>query len=195
MKRVAILISGGGSNMAALLASMKGDHPARGVLVLSNDPEAAGLQRAAIQGIPTAAIDHRPFKGDRAAFEAALLKPLLAARPDIVCLAGFMRILTPAFIAQFAGRMLNIHPSLLPKYPSLHTHARALEAGDSEAGCTVHEVTADLDAGPILGQARVPILPGDTEATLAQRVLVREHMLYPAVLRRFAAGDVTPVLL
>ncbi len=195
MKRVAILISGGGSNMAALLASMKGDHPARGVLVLSNDPEAAGLQRAAIQGIPTAAIDHRPFKGDRAAFEAALLKPLLAARPDIVCLAGFMRILTPAFIAQFAGRMLNIHPSLLPKYPGLHTHARALEAGDSEAGCTVHEVTADLDAGPILGQARVPILPGDTEATLAQRVLVREHMLYPAVLRRFAAGDVTPVLL
>lgn len=195
MKRVAILISGGGSNMAALLASMKGDHPARGVLVLSNDPEAAGLQRAAIQGIPTAAIDHRPFKGDRAAFEAALLKPLLAARPDIVCLAGFMRILTPAFIAQFAGRMLNIHPSLLPKYPGLHTHARALEAGDSEAGCTVHEVTADLDAGPILGQARVPILPGDTEAALAQRVLVREHMLYPAVLRRFAAGDVTPVLL
>lgn len=195
MKRVAILISGGGSNMAALLASMKGDHPARGVLVLSNDPEAAGLQRAAIQGIPTAAIDHRPFKGDRAAFEAALLKPLLAARPDIVCLAGFMRILTPAFIAQFAGRMLNIHPSLLPKYPGLHTHARALEAGDSEAGCTVHEVTADLDAGPILGQARVPILPGDTEATLAQRVLMREHMLYPAVLRRFAAGDVTPVLL
>ncbi len=195
MKRVAILISGGGSNMAALLASMKGDHPARGVLVLSNDPEAAGLQRAAIQGIPTAAIDHRPFKGDRAAFEAALLKPLLAARPDIVCLAGFMRILTPAFIAQFAGRMLNIHPSLLPKYPGLHTHARALEAGDSEAGCTVHEVTADLDAGPVLGQARVPILPGDTEATLAQRVLVREHMLYPAVLRRFAAGDVTPVLL
>jgi phosphoribosylglycinamide formyltransferase 1 len=195
VKRVAILISGGGSNMAALLASMKGDHPARGVLVLSNDPEAAGLQRAAIQGIPTAAIDHRPFKGDRAAFEAALLKPLLAARPDIVCLAGFMRILTPAFIAQFAGRMLNIHPSLLPKYPGLHTHARALEAGDSEAGCTVHEVTADLDAGPILGQARVPILPGDTEATLAQRVLVREHMLYPAVLRRFAAGDVTPVLL
>ena len=195
MKRVAILISGGGSNMAALLASMKGDHPARGVLVLSNDPEAAGLQRAAIQGIPTAAIDHRPFKGDRAAFEAALLKPLLAARPDIVCLAGFMRILTPAFIAQFAGRMLNIHPSLLPKYPGLHTHARALEAGDSEAGCTVHEVTADLDAGPILGQARVPILPGDTGAALAQRVLVREHMLYPAVLRRFAAGDVTPVLL
>ena len=195
MKRVAILISGGGSNMAALLASMKGDHPARGVLVLSNDPEAAGLQRAAIQGIPTVAIDHRPFKGDRAAFESAILKPLLSARPDFVCLAGFMRILTPAFISQFAGRMLNIHPSLLPKYPGLHTHARALAAGDSEAGCSVHEVTADLDAGPILGQARVPILQGDTEETLAQRVLVREHMLYPAVLRRFAAGNHSPVYL
>ena len=195
MKRVAILISGGGSNMAALLASMKGDHPARGVLVLSNDPEAAGLQRAAIQGIPTAAIDHRPFKGDRAAFEAALLKPLLAARPDIVCLAGFMRILTPAFIAQFAGRMLNIHPSLLPKYPGLHTHQRALDAGDTQAGCTVHEVTADLDAGPILGQARVPVLAGDTADRLSARVLAMEHRLYPAVLRRFASGDRTPVLL
>lgn len=188
-KRVAILISGGGSNMRALVASMTGDHPCRPVLVASNDPQAAGLAWAAGQGIPTAAVDHRPFGKDRAAFEAALLQPILAAKPDILCLAGFMRILTPDFIRRFEGRMLNIHPSLLPEYPGLHTHARALAAGDAEAGCTVHEVTADLDAGPILGQARVPVLPGDTEASLAARVLVQEHRLYPAVLRRFAEGD------
>jgi phosphoribosylglycinamide formyltransferase-1 len=195
MKRVAILISGGGSNMVALAASMKGDHPARPVLVASNDPAAAGLARAAALGIPTAAIDHRPFGKDRAAFEAALIEPLLAARPDIICLAGFMRVLTPEFVARFPHRMLNIHPSLLPKYPGLHTHARALAAGDAEAGCTVHEVTHLLDEGPILGQARVPVQPGDTPATLAARILVREHQLYPAVLRRFAEGDRTPVLL
>jgi len=109
--------------------------------------------------------------------------------PDIICLAGFMRVLTPGFVARFAGRMLNIHPSLLPKYPGLHTHARALAAGDAQAGCSVHLVTPELDAGPILGQARVPVLPGDTEATLAARVLEAEHRLYPAVLRRFAAGE------
>ncbi len=189
MKRVAILISGGGSNMRALVASMTGDHPARPVLVASNDPAAAGLTWAAAQGIATAAVDHRPFGRDRSAFEAALLAALRAARPDILCLAGFMRILTPAFIGEFQGRMLNIHPSLLPKYPGLHTHQRALAAGDVEAGCTVHEVTADLDAGPILGQARVAILPGDTEATLAARVLIQEHRLYPEVLRRFATGQ------
>jgi len=194
-KRVAILISGGGSNMVALAQSMAGDHPARPVLVLSNDPAAKGLVRAAEMGIPTAAVDHRPFKGDRAAFEAALLEPLLAARPDIVCLAGFMRILTPGFTSRFAGRMLNIHPSLLPKYPGLHTHQRALDAGDAQAGCTVHEVTEVLDDGPILGQARVPVLPGDDADTLAARVLVQEHRLYPAVLRRYAAGDRTPVTL
>ncbi|MBC7157409.1 MAG: phosphoribosylglycinamide formyltransferase, partial [Rhodobacteraceae bacterium] len=142
-----------------------------------------------------AAVDHRAFPGDRAGFEAALLRPLQAARPDLICLAGFMRILTPAFVNRFAGRMLNIHPSLLPKYPGLHTHARALAAGDLEAGCTVHEVTAALDAGPILGQARVPVLAGDTEATLAARVLAAEHRLYPAVLRRVAEGDRTPLLL
>lgn len=193
MKRVAILISGGGSNMVRLVESMTGDHPARPVLVLSNDPAAAGLARAAALGVPVAAVNHRPFGRDRAGFEAALLAPLLAARPDILCLAGFMRILTPDFVGRFAGRMLNIHPSLLPKYPGLHTHARALAAGDAEAGCTVHEVTADLDAGPILGQARVPVQPGDTPETLAARVLVQEHRLYPAVLRRFAAGDRTPV--
>jgi phosphoribosylglycinamide formyltransferase-1 len=194
-KRVAILISGGGSNMIRLIESMGPDHPARPVLVLSNDPGAAGLARAQALGVATAAVDHRPFGRDREAFEAALLQPLLAAEPDILCLAGFMRVLTPAFVARFAGRMLNIHPSLLPKYPGLHTHQRALDAGDAEAGCTVHEVTADLDAGPILGQATVPILPGDTAETLASRVLAMEHRLYPAVLARFAAGDRSPVLL
>ena len=195
MKRVAILISGGGSNMVALAESMAGDHPARPVLVLSNDPEAGGLAKAAAMGIATAAVDHRPFGKDRAGFEAELLKPLMEAAPDIVCLAGFMRVLTPGFVNHFAGRMLNIHPSLLPKYPGLHTHQRALDAGDAEAGCTVHEVTPVLDDGPILGQARVPVIAGDTAETLAARVLVQEHRLYPAVLRRFAEGDRRPVLL
>ena len=143
----------------------------------------------------TATVDHRPFGRDRAAFEAELLKPILAAEPDILCLAGFMRVLTPGFVERFRGRLLNIHPSLLPKYPGLDTHRRALDAGDAEAGCTVHEVTPELDAGPILGQARVPVLPGDTADTLARRVLAKEHVLYPAVLRRIAAGDRTPVLL
>lgn len=195
MKRVAILISGGGSNMLALVRSMTGDHPARAVLVASNDPAATGLAKAEALGIPTAAIDHRLFGRDREAFEAELIHHINAAQPDILCLAGFMRILTPGFIRQFEGRMLNIHPSLLPKYPGLHTHARALAAGDAQAGCTVHEVTADLDAGPILGQARVPVLPGDIEDSLSARVLAAEHQLYPLVLRRFAAGDRTPVLL
>ncbi len=172
--------------MVALAKSMVGDHPARPVLVASNDPNAGGLVRARDMGIATAAVDHRPFKGDRAAFEAALLEPILAAEPDILCLAGFMRVLTPAFVQRFEGRMLNIHPSLLPKYPGLHTHRRAIEAGDSEAGCTVHEVTAILDDGPMLGQMRVPILPGDTPDALAARVLVQEHILYPTCLRAFA---------
>lgn len=195
MKRVAILISGGGSNMLALVRSMTEDHPARPVLVVSNDPEAAGLARAAALGVPTAAVDHRPFGRDREGFDAALLAEVEAARPDILCLAGFMRILTSGFVQRFEGRMLNIHPSILPKYPGLHTHARALAAGDAVAGCTVHEVTAELDAGPSLGQARVPVLPGDDEATLAARVLAMEHQLYPRVLRRFASGDRTPVAL
>ena len=182
--------------MLALLRDMAaGDHPARPVLVASNDPAAAGLARAAEMGVAVAAVDHRPFGKDRAAFERALLEPVLAAAPDIVCLAGFMRVLTPGFVDRFAGRMLNIHPSLLPKYPGLHTHQRALEAGDAEAGCTVHEVTPVLDDGPILGQARVPVLPGDTAESLAARVLAQEHRLYPAVLRRFAAGDRSPVWL
>lgn len=181
--------------MVALVKSMTGDHPARPVLVASNDPAAGGLARAAEAGIATAAVDHRAFGRDRAAFEAALLTHIEAAKPDILCLAGFMRVLTPDFVARFEGRMLNIHPSLLPKYPGLHTHQRALDAGDAEAGCTVHEVTAVLDDGPLLGQARVPVLPGDTADTLAARVLVQEHRLYPAVLRRFAMGDRSPVLL
>jgi phosphoribosylglycinamide formyltransferase-1 len=193
--RVAILISGGGSNMLRLVESMTGDHPARPVLVASNDPAAPGIARAAALDVPVAAVDHRPFGRDRAAFEAALLDPILAARPDILCLAGFMRVLTPAFVARFDGRMLNIHPSLLPKYPGLHTHQRALDAGDDQAGCSVHLVTPVLDDGPILGQARVRVLPGDDAATLAARVLVMEHRLYPAVLRRFAGGDRRPLFI
>jgi phosphoribosylglycinamide formyltransferase-1 len=194
-KRVAILISGGGSNMVRLVEAMQADGFATPVLVASNDPAASGLEKAAQLGVPTAAIDHRPFGRDRAAFEAELLKPILAAEPDVLCLAGFMRVLTPDFVGRFAGRMLNIHPSLLPKYPGLHTHQRALDAGDAEAGCTVHEVTPVLDDGPILGQARVAIAPGDTAETLAARVLVQEHRLYPAVLKRFVAGERGPLLL
>ncbi len=195
MKRVAILISGGGSNMLALVRDMTADHPARPVLVASNVPGAAGLAHAAKLGIATATLDHRPYLGDRAAFEADLMAQIIATDPDIICLAGFMRVLTPTFVAPFAGRMLNIHPSLLPKYPGLHTHQRALDAGDSHAGCSVHEVTALLDAGPVLGRAEVPVLHGDTAASLSARVLVQEHRLYPAVLRRFAAGDRRPIAL
>ncbi|GLO74656.1 phosphoribosylglycinamide formyltransferase [Phaeobacter italicus] len=194
-KRVAILISGGGSNMVSLVESMTGDHPARPCLVLSNIASAGGLTKAAAAGIPTAVVDHKPFGKDRAAFEAELVKPILDAGADIVCLAGFMRVLTDGFVSQFQGRMLNIHPSLLPKYTGLNTHARALEAGDRQHGCTVHEVTAVLDDGPILGQARVDVAADDTPDTLAAKVLVEEHKLYPAVLRRYAAGDRTPVIL
>ena len=179
MKRVAILISGGGSNMIKLVESMTGDHPARAVIIGSNDPQAGGLAKAAAMGVPTFAVDHRAYKGDRPAFEAALLDPLLAAHPDIVCLAGFMRILTPDFVEQFTGRMLNIHPSLLPKYPGLHTHQRALDEGCKLAGATVHHVTAELDHGRILAQAAVPVLPGDSADTLAARVLTQEHLIYP----------------
>ncbi|WP_339113056.1 phosphoribosylglycinamide formyltransferase [Thioclava sp. GXIMD2076] len=189
MKRVAILISGGGSNMVRLVEAMQARGFAEPVLVASNDAQAGGLVKAAAMGVPTAAIDHRPFGRDRAAFEAELLKPILASKPDILCLAGFMRVLTPEFVERFAGRMLNIHPSLLPNYPGLHTHQRALDAGDTEAGCTVHEVTPVLDDGPILGQASVPVLAGDTADTLAARVLVQEHKLYPAVLERYVAED------
>lgn len=187
-QRVAILISGSGSNMVALAQSMQGDHPARPCLVLSNDPQAGGLAKAQALGIPTAVVDHRPFKGDRAGFEAEFLKPLQEAQPDLIALAGFMRILSADFVRRFEGRMLNIHPSLLPKYKGLNTYARSIEAGDAEAGCTVHEVTAALDDGPILGQARVPVLSGDTPETLAARILPLEHQLYPLVLHRVASG-------
>ena len=188
-KRVAILISGGGSNMVSLVDDMTGDHPARPVLVLSNRADAGGLEKAQARGVPTAVVDHRPFGSDRPAFEARLIEVLENVRPDIICLAGFMRVLTPRFVEHWAGRMLNIHPSLLPKYKGLHTHARALKAGDSEAGCSVHEVTAELDGGRVLGQMRVPVETGDTPETLAARVLVQEHILYPLILRRFAAGE------
>lgn len=181
--------------MVALVRSMTDDHPARPVLVLSNDPEAGGLVKARELGVPTATVDHRPYGADRPAFEAALQAALAPHAPDLLCLAGFMRILTPGFVVAWAGRMLNIHPSLLPLYPGLHTHARALANGDAEHGCTVHEVTEQLDHGPILGQARIPVLPSDTPDTLAGRVLAQEHLLYPAVLRRFAAGDRTPIRL
>jgi phosphoribosylglycinamide formyltransferase-1 len=194
-KRVAILISGGGSNMVALAQSMVGDHPARPVLVLSNDPSAGGLAKARDLGITADAIDHKRFGKDRAAFEDALHKRLIQAAPDIICLAGFMRILTPDFTAKWEGRMLNIHPSLLPKYKGLHTHARALAAGDTDHGCTVHQVTAALDDGPILGQAHMAVQDGDKPDSLATRLLPLEHALYPAVLRRFASGDATPVML
>ncbi|TVP70864.1 MAG: phosphoribosylglycinamide formyltransferase [Rhodobacteraceae bacterium] len=193
--RVAILISGSGSNMVALAQSMQGDHPGRPCLVLCNDPQAGGLAKAQGLGIPTAVVDHRPFRGDRAAFEAAMLDQLDAAQPDLIALAGFMRVLTADFVGRFEGRMLNIHPSLLPKYKGLDTHARAIAAGDAEAGCTVHEVTAALDDGPILGQARVPILPGDTPETLAARILPFEHQLYPLVLRRVLTGERAPIAL
>ncbi|WP_295313338.1 phosphoribosylglycinamide formyltransferase [Roseobacter sp.] len=194
-RRVAVFISGGGSNMVKLLESMTGDHPARPCVVFSNNPDAAGLARARDLGVATEALPHQPFAGDRSAFEAAISAALAPHAPDIICLAGFMRKLTAGFTDAWAGKMLNIHPSLLPKYKGLKTHSRALEAGDAEHGCTVHEVTARLDDGPVLGQAVVPVLPDDTPDTLAARVLTQEHRLYPAVLRRFAAGDRTPVYL
>jgi len=188
-KRVAILISGGGSNMEALVRDMDDSHPAEPVLVLANNADAGGLAKAAVRGIPTACVDHRPFKGDRAGFEAALTAELEKAAPDIICLAGFMRILTPAFIARWQGKMLNIHPSILPLFRGLHTHQRALEAGMAVHGCTVHEVTGELDGGPILGQAVIPVKTGDTPDDLAARLLPMEHRIYPMVLRRFAVGE------
>ena len=194
-KGVAIFASGGGSNMRALVADMTGDHPARPAVVLSNNADAGCISWAQGQGIATVVVDHRPFGADRAAFEAAMTAALAPHAPDIICLAGFMRKLTAGFTDAWAGRMIDIHPALLPKYKGLHTHARALEAGDAQHGCTVHEVTAALDDGPILGQARLDVAPDDTPETLAARVLTLEHRLYPAVLRRFAAGDRSPVTL
>jgi len=187
--KVGILISGRGSNMASLIqAAAAADFPAEIALVLSNDPEAGGLELAAAAGIATAAIDHRPYKRDRAAHEMAIAHRLDAAGVEIVCLAGYMRLLTPLLVGRFAGRMLNIHPSLLPSFPGLHTHARAIEAGVKLHGCTVHLVTEAMDEGPILAQAAVPVLEDDTEDTLAARVLAQEHRMYPAALAAFAAG-------
>ena len=175
--------------MVSLVKAMTGDFPARPVLVFSNRPEAQGLQKAKALGVVTASVDHRPFGKDRAAFEAELSAHLDAAKTDIVCLAGFMRIFTDQFMTSWEGRMLNVHPSLLPKYKGLHPQQQALDAGDKESGCTVHSVTPELDGGPILGQASVPILAGDTAATLAARILPMEHVLYPAVLKSFATGN------
>lgn len=194
-KRVGIFISGGGSNMRALVEDMTGDHPARPSVIVSNKENAGGIAWARAQGIATEVIDHRPYGEDRAGFEAAIDAALAPYDLDIICLAGFMRVLTAGFVTPWQGRMLNIHPSLLPKYKGLHTHARALEAGDTEHGCTVHLVTAALDDGPILGQARIQVEDGDTPDTLAARVLVQEHALYPAVLRRFAGGETAPLIL
>ena len=184
--RVAVLISGAGSNMAALIdAATRAGAPFEVVLVLSNKPDAGGLALAENMGVATAVVDHTPFGKDRAAHEQAIQSTLDAHRVEVVALAGYMRLLTPFLVGRWAGRMLNIHPSLLPKYPGLDTHARALAAGDAEAGCTVHLVTDGVDEGPVLGQARVPIEPGDTPGTLARRVLSAEHDLYPRALADF----------
>ena len=188
-RRVGVLISGRGSNLGALLAACADpDYPATVALVLSNRPDAAGLGLAEAAGVPAATIDHRRFGGDRAAHEAAIDARLREAEVEIVCLAGYMRLMTPFLIGALAGRMLNIHPSLLPAFPGLHTHRRALAAGVCLHGCTVHLVTEGMDEGPILAQAAVPVLAGDDEDTLAARVLAQEHILYPAALRAFA-GD------
>ena len=186
-KRVAILISGRGSNMTALIEAAKAkDYPAEIALVVSNRPDAAGLDRARSCGIPTAVIDHTTFGGDRETFEQALDRELREQRIDLVCLAGFMRLLTPWFVNRWSGRMLNIHPSLLPQFKGLHTHRRALEAGVKRHGATVHFVVAEMDAGPIVIQDSVAVHDNDTEETLAARVLELEHQIYPRALRAVA---------
>ena len=184
--RVAVLISGRGSNMTALIeAARDPDYPAAVALVLSNEPEAAGLRAAAEAGIPTAVLDHRPHGRDREAHERAIDVALREAGIELVCLAGYMRLLTPWLVRRWEGRMLNIHPSLLPAFPGLHTHERALAAGVRLHGCTVHLVTEAMDAGPILGQAAVAVRADDTADTLAARVLAQEHGLYPAALAQY----------
>ncbi len=188
-RRVGVLISGRGSNMLSLIqAARANDFPAEIVLVLSNRDEAGGLARAREAGIAAHAVPSRPFGRDRAAHEAALTTALEAAGVEIVCLAGYMRLFSPVFVQRWAGRMLNIHPSLLPAFPGVDTHARALAAGVKLHGCTVHLVTEGMDEGPILAQAAVPVRAGDTEEVLAARVLAQEHLLYPAALRHFLAG-------
>jgi len=184
--RVAVLISGAGSNMAALIdAGFQPDAPFEVVLVLSNKVDAGGLAVAGAKGVGTAVVGHGAFGKDRTTHEAAVQTVLEAHRVEVVALAGYMRLLTPFLVERWAGRMLNIHPSLLPKYPGLDTHARALAAGDAEAGCSVHLVTEGVDDGPVLGQSAVPVLADDTPASLGQRVLASEHRLYPQVLTDF----------
>lgn len=187
--RTAILISGRGSNMAALLAAARDPaYPAEVALVLSNRADAAGLARAAEAGVPTAVVESRAFRGDRPGFEAAMEAVLAEHRIGLLALAGFMRVLTPGFVGRWDGRLVNIHPSLLPAFPGLETHERAIAAGVRLHGCTVHLVSAGVDEGPILAQAAVPVLPDDTPATLAARVLEQEHRIYPAALAWVAAG-------
>jgi phosphoribosylglycinamide formyltransferase-1 len=187
-KRVAVLISGRGSNMAALVnAAAAPDYPADIALVISNRPEARGLEYARSRGIETVVLDHKSF-ASREAFDDAVDARLRAERIDLVCLAGFMRLLSTPFIDRWSGRMINIHPSLLPAHKGLHTHARALADHAKTHGCTVHFVVPELDSGPVIMQAEVPVLPGDDEETLAARVLAEEHRIYPAALRLLAEG-------
>ncbi|MFN3770227.1 MAG: phosphoribosylglycinamide formyltransferase [Ectopseudomonas guguanensis] len=185
---VVVLISGSGSNLQALIDSVaRGDNPARIAAVISNRADAYGLQRAKQAGIATELLDHKQFDG-REAFDAALIQAIDAHQPDLVVLAGFMRILTPGFVQHYAGRLLNIHPSLLPRHKGLHTHQRALEAGDSEHGCSVHFVTEELDGGPLVVQAVLPVMADDTAESLASRVHQQEHQIYPLAVRWFAEG-------
>lgn len=191
MKNIVILISGRGSNMEAIVKACAAEAwPARIAAVISNRPAAAGLGFAAEHGIATAVIDHKMFC-ERAAFDAELARVVQSYAADVVVLAGFMRILSPDFVHRFEGRLLNIHPSLLPAFPGLHTHRRALEAGCKLAGTTVHLVTAELDHGPIVAQAVVPVLPDDTEARLSARVLAREHEIYPRAVRWLVQGELS----
>ena len=188
-KRVAVLISGRGSNMTALIeAARQRDYPAEIALVVSNRPGAQGLGRAGDAGVATAIVDHTTFGDDREAFERALDAQLRTHRIDLVCLAGFMRLLSPWFVARWSGRLLNIHPALLPQFKGLDTHRRALAAGAKRHGATVHFVVAEMDSGPIVAQESVPVLEGDTEETLARRVLEVEHRIYPEALRALAEG-------
>jgi phosphoribosylglycinamide formyltransferase-1 len=187
MKNIVILISGGGSNMAAIVRACADEAwPARIAAVISNKEDAGGLKFAAEQGIPTVVVPNKEF-ASRESFDAPLREAIDRFAPDLVVLAGFMRILTAPFVEHYAGRMLNIHPSLLPKYPGLHTHRQALAAGDAKHGATVHIVTAELDHGPVLGQVEIDVLPDDTEEALAARLLAEEHKLYPRVIRSLIA--------
>lgn len=186
---IVVLISGRGSNLSAILAHSKNSGDYRVAAVLSNRPDAAGLHFAQQQGIPTAVVDHKLFTG-REAFDAALAEQIDAFQPDLVVLAGFMRILTPGFVSHYEGRLLNIHPSLLPAFPGLNTHQQALDAGVRLHGVTVHLVTAQLDHGPILDQAIIQVKPGDSAQTLAERLLVLEHQIYPRAIAAFANGDI-----